>query len=105
MKLPDNLPGRISTTAFVNWFDLDEYLRGIYQCGGTHLPADVNNDTETSTYVRPEFSSEFAEMEADTALELYKKGALDDYHIYALLDRACADGHLPEGQYVIEVSW
>lgn len=100
--IPEGLKARVATTVLVNWFNLDEYLRGKYQCQGTHLPLECGNDTDF--HIQPE-ETERPYDEWDKALEKYKNGDMEEYYMSAVISAAVRDGHLPFCEYVITVSW
>lgn len=81
---------------------LDEFIA---DCYGLDKPMEMGcgNDTDHSVNVEPK-KSEF-DWDKDQLAEIKRTGFMEEYHLNLVLCDLCADGHIPEGIYVVTMSW
>ena len=81
---------------------LDEFIA---DCYGLDNPMEMGcqNDSDHSVNVRPEKAK--GEWDTDRLDEIKRTGFMEEYHLNLVLCDLCADGHLPEGKYVVTMSW
>ena len=85
-----------------NMVGLDEFIA---DCYGLDSPMEMGcgNDTDHSVNVRPEKAK--GEWDTDRLDKIKRSNFMEEYDLHLVLSDLCADGHLPEGTYVVTMSW
>jgi len=85
-----------------NMVGLDEFIA---DCYGLDSPMEMGcqNDTDHSVNVRPEKVT--GEYDTNHLDEIKRTSFMEEYHLHLVLCDLCADGHIPEGTYVVTMSW
>lgn len=93
---------RRSNIFFVSHKDLESYIREMF--GVTYdiaVSEELSNDTVYPVEVTGDQLSEYALTKFNSWIE----GKLEFYNLVNILNVLSAQGHIPLGQYFVEVSW
>lgn len=81
---------------------LDEFIA---DCYGLDKPMEMGcgNDTDHSVNVEPKKPE--GEWDEKHLADIKRIGFMEDYQLRLVLCDLCADNHIPEGKYVVTMSW
>ena len=85
-----------------NTVGLDKFIADCYGLDGD-MEMGSGNDTDYSVNVESEKSK--YEWDTKTLDKIKRSKWMEDHHLRLVLCDLCADGHIPEGKYVVTMSW
>lgn len=85
-----------------NMVGLDEFIADCYGLDKS-MEMGCGNDTDHSVNVRPEKAE--GEWDTDRLDKIKRTGFMEEYDLHLVLCDLCADGRIPEGKYVVTMSW
>jgi|SRR3954471_11285055 len=99
----DNLRMITKPTHFVEYFDLEKYVKERY---GHKIEIIAMEECANNGYLSYSVTNEFADaFELKEAEDWKENGHFWYYGTGNILNLLCADGYIPAGKYVIEISW
>ncbi len=93
------------TYAWMREEDVVGFDEFIADCYGLDKPMEIScgNDTNHSVNVEPE--EPFYDFDKDQLADIKRTGFMEEYQLRLVLCDLCHSGHLPEGKYVVTMSW
>lgn len=85
-----------------NNLGLQDYIAKCWGVDGEVDLLEADNDTEHSVTVK---KGEVKDYDIALLAELKKQGGFEHYYLRMVMCDLCDKGQLPEGEYIISVSW
>ena len=85
-----------------NMVGLDEFIA---DCYGLDNPMEMGSGNDTDHSVNVESKKPKGEWDTNRFDEIKRTSFMEDYDLRLVLCDLCADGHIPEGKYVVTMSW
>ncbi len=95
---------QVKTTYHVNYSDLERFIQDVYNVDEFSIPCDQEKGNDTSLEMNVE--KRILDKYEIIRLEEFKKDPDNEtYMLYTLMDDMCSRGLIPDGLYIIRISW
>lgn len=96
---------RTESYYYVDYDEFDKFVKEIYGVQQFEVAADLESGNDTSHTFNGIKKKPLSQWDAKKIEDFKTKDGAVSYTTRTLLEDLCNNGHIPEGNYIIRVSW